>query len=470
MAGFQPEECLAWTGGQVIWGRPVACAGVFTDSRRPLAGGLFVALCGERFDGHDFVEQAGRAGAAGALVAWHRQEKALKAAVALAGGTPAFFLIAVHDTLAGLHSLARGYRRRWGGKVVAVTGSNGKTTTKEMIAACLRPQVAVAATERNYNNDVGLPLTLLACEPQHAVCVVEMGMRGLGQIARLAAVAEPDVGVITNVGPVHLEALGNLDNVAKAKGELVAALPGSGTAVLNGDDARVLALAQQARGPVLTFGIDGSADLQARQLALAPEESNYRLYLEGREVAHVKLGLPGRHNVMNSLAALAAVQAAGFDLAQAAPVLAGLAPLPMRLERIALPSGVVLINDAYNASPNSMRAALEMLSGENGGRHVAVLGDMLELGTDTKLWHQAVGRLVAETGVRFLVAVGAGGGIMADEAIRHGLSAAAVARYPDAASAAAAVPEWLQEADCVLVKASRGVRLEQVAVAVARKK
>jgi UDP-N-acetylmuramoyl-tripeptide--D-alanyl-D-alanine ligase len=470
MAQLTVEEYLSALDGELIWGTPVDCGGVFTDSRRPLPAGLFLALIGERFDGHDYIEAAGRAGALGAIVDRRRQQKAIQQAVNLAEHhSQPLFLMAVSDTLEALHKLANAHRRKFTGPVIAITGSNGKTSTKEMTAHCLRTQYKVLATERNYNNEVGLPLTLLGLTPEHNICVVEMGMRGLGQIARLAAVAEPNIGVITNIGPVHLELLGDIDNVAAAKSELIQALSPSGVAVLNGDDDKAAAMAKQAKGTVITYGISHNCRLQARNIELHPSESTFQVWFDGEKVTDVLLSLPGEHNVYNALAALAAVLSIGGDLPVAAATLATMAPLPMRLERTALPSGTVLINDAYNASPTSMQVALDVLS-RSEGRRVAVLGDMLELGVDSQAQHHEVGRLAVTAGVQKLVVVGKGGKAIAQGALSAGLSPKAIQHYPTAAAASAAIDNWLHSGDCVLVKASRGVRLEQVAEAVIRKR
>lgn len=467
---ISPQELISWTGGTLIQGVPHPCQGVFTDSRRPIQAGFFVALCGEQFDGHDYLAQAARSGAVGALIAWERRAGAVAQTSELSDhlGRP-FFLIAVPDTLVGLQNLARGERRKFSGTVIALTGSNGKTTTKEMIAAGLRRQMPVLATERNYNNDVGVPLTLLGLSTEYKACVVEMGMRGLGQIARLAAVAEPDVGVITNVGPVHMELLGSMENIARAKSELIAALGAEGAAVLNADDPLAAAMAAHTAAKVLLFSAEQPADVYAANINLTPAGSSFTLHWGGDKSAEVCLSLPGRHNVMNALAALAAVHAAGYSITEAIPALGVMAALPMRLERTTLTDGTVLINDAYNASPNSMRSALEALQQEPG-RKVAVLGDMLELGAGSAKWHAEIGRLAWQCGIDLLVAIGAGGGIIADEAMRNGLPAERVLRYTDAGAAAGDITAWLQAGAAVLLKASRGIRLETVAEAVTKRK
>lgn len=466
MASLTADEVVQWTRGTVVRGTVRECRGVFTDSRRPLAQGLFVALRGERYDGHDFVVDSAQGGAAGAVVAEGRGAQVQEQLAALGAGAT-FFLVEVTATLAALQGLGLGHRRKFGGPVVGVTGSNGKTTTKEMISACLRTQTEVLATHRNYNNEIGLPLTLLGLRPEHGVCVVEMATRGLGQIAQLAAVAEPDVGVVTNVGPVHLETLGSIDSVARAKAELVAALSGEGTAVLNADDPLVAAMAADTRARVITYGVDNAAGVEARSVRRTGKGSDFSLWVGGAFCTEVHVSLPGMHNVSNALAALATTAACGFDMVLAASALADLPPVPMRLEIASLPGNVTLVNDAYNASPLSMKAALAVLDDLPGARRVAVLGDMLELGTEHRRLHEQVGQFAAQAALDFLVAIGQGGRLMAQGAHSAGFPGSAAQWYPDAASAAAAVGEWMRPGDCVLVKASRGMRLETVASAIA---
>lgn len=440
------------------------CTGVFTDSRSPMAGGLFVALCGEKFDGHDFVSAVAGSGAAGAVIAGTQLERVQRTLTEANCGY--FFLVTVDDTLAALHGLARGHRLTSNAPVIAITGSNGKTTTKEMTAACLSTQVQVLATHKNYNNEIGVPLTLLGLKPEHGACVVEIAMRGIGQITQLSAVAVPDVAVVTNVGPVHLATLGSVENVARAKSELVQGLSSHGVAVLNADDPRVAAMQTLAPGRVVTYGMVEQSVVQAQNVKRDADGSDFMLVLDGHEVGKVRVSLPGSHNVHNALAALAATYAAGFDVAQAVPALAKLPPPLMRLETSRLPGGITLVNDAYNASPLSMRAGLEVLSSLPGSRKVAVLGDMLELGTEHERQHLQVGRLAVEFGVELLVAVGEGGQLIADGAREAAKGKIACIWQPSAAHAAASIRSWIRPGDCILIKASRGMHLEQVAEAV----
>lgn len=462
MPVFEPQQILSWTGGHLLHGSLKRCSGVFTDSRHPVPGGLFVALRGERFDGHDFVAQAAARGAAGAVIAEAEAQRLTEVI-----DKDDFFLIAVGDTLAALQGLARGHRRRFDGPVIGVTGSNGKTTTKEMIAACLGTHVNVLATYRTLNNEIGVPLTLLALEPQHRICVVEMATRGLGQIAQLAAIAEPNLAVVTNVGPVHLETLGDLDNVARAKGELVTALPASGVAILNADDSRVLAMRRMTKARVVTYGLAPESDVRATEVVEDGRSVRFDLRIDSEPVVNeVIVNLPGMNNVSNALAALATAWVCGYDLIRAAEALAQFRTAPQRLEISDLPGDILLINDSYNASPLSMRAALDVLRLSSGQRKVAVLGDMLELGDQHEYYHRQIGLSAVDVGVDLLICVGQSARFIAAGAKEAGMRSESVLCYADAPTAAEAVQSWLQKGDSVLVKASRGLRLEQVAAAV----
>jgi UDP-N-acetylmuramoyl-tripeptide--D-alanyl-D-alanine ligase len=460
---ISPQELKQWTTGTLVYGEITECKGVFTDSRSPVTDGLFIALQGERFDGHAFVGAVAAAGAAGAIVS----DNQVAAVVSqLETNHNPFFLVSVANTLDALHDLARGNRKRFTGPVIAVTGSNGKTSTKAMITACIGTQTAVHATKLNYNNEVGLPLTLLGLIEQHGACVVEVAMRGLGQLTYLAATALPDIAVVTNVGPVHLETLGTIENVAKAKAELVQALSPQGIAVLNADDPRVAAMEHLAPGEVITYGLSDIAKVQARDVTAESDGNRFDLYIDNHRVNQVVVSLPGRHNVSNALAAIAATYAAGFSIPQAVTALATLSAPPMRMQFIPLENDICLINDAYNASPLSMRAALEVLATTSAKRKVAVLGDMLELGSAHEEQHRQVGRLAHDCGVEFLVSIGSGGSLIAAGAQEAGMRVQSSIQYNTAVEAAVHVRNWLRPGDLVLVKASRSMRLEHVADAV----
>lgn len=437
---------------------------VCTDSRQVRPGDLFVALKGPRFDGHDFVGHAFERGARGALV-----ERARLPGVPPAEGRA---VVAVDDTLAALQRLAGWYRGRLGARVVAVTGSVGKTTTKEMVAGILARHTATVKAPASFNNEVGLPLAILSADPDTGALVLEVGMRGPGQIRHLAGLARPHVGIVTNVGESHVGVLGSEQAIAQAKGELVESLPPGGWAVLNADDPLVRGMASRA-GPgvrILTFGIR-SPDCDVRAEAIRGgglSGTEFELVYGGCRV-RCRLGVPGRHLVADAAAAAAAAIACGLELERVPEGLTGFAPAAMRMEVVRTQDGIVVLNDAYNASPASMRAALETLErvcSEQRLRAVAVLGDMLELGERSARAHRQVGEEAARRGVELLIAVGAMAGELAAGARDAGAGAEmAVICVPDAQGAARTARRHVRPGDAVLVKASRAVGLEAVATA-----
>jgi len=440
---------LARVSGGVLHGADVAFGTVTTDSRTLEPGALFVALRGERYDGHQFVPDALQRGAAGALVEGH-------VAVELPQ-------VVVRDALQGLTAFAAAWRHDFDGAVVAVTGSNGKTTVKEMTGSILACAGPTLVTRGNLNNHIGVPLTLSRLEAAHRYAVVEMGANHLGEIAHLAAVARPDVGLVINAGPAHLEGFGGIDGVARGKGELFQALGMDGTAVINADD-RFAAfwhgLARDA-GRVVTFGVRERADFGARDVRSRVTDGGFQTEFElvtpvGRR--HIALALAGDHNVMNALAAAAAAHAAGAGLEAIVAGLARMRPVAGRLEVKRLPGGIRLIDDSYNANPASVRAGLRALAGVEG-QHWLVLGEMKELGEESAQLHAEVGAFAREIGVRRLLAVG-------DEA-RH-----AVEAFGAGATWFAGVDELVEALRAeatpgvtVLVKGSRANRLERVAAA-----
>jgi len=416
------------------------------DSRRVGPGDLFVGLAGEHTDGGLHAPDALGAGARAVLVSPAHEHQS----VAAARATQASLL--VHpDPLDALQDLARAWRRELGARVVAVTGSTGKTSTKDILAALLAQRLSTMANPLNLNTEVGLPLAVLGAPPETEALVLEMGMRGPGQIAELVAIAEPDVGVIVNVGPVHLESLGSLEAVAAAKAELIAGLRPGATAVI---PAHEPLLAPHLRGDlrIVTFGTD--ADVR---LAGPPCDGRVTV-LDGTLAMTLRPSFSQAHNLHNLLAAVAAARAVGVTPAGALNV-----PFSsLRGERVSLPGDVTVINDCYNANPMSMRAALDDLAADARGRRVAVLGDMLELGPEELRFHREVGEHAARRGIDLLVTVGP---LAAATGEAFGGRTHAVA---DAREATEVLSAILREHDTVLVKGSRGVGLEQVAAGLAR--
>jgi UDP-N-acetylmuramoyl-tripeptide--D-alanyl-D-alanine ligase len=448
------KEVLEATGGTLLAGSPEGAFAAFsTDTRAPFPpGALFFALKGERFDGHAFLAEAAARGAAGAVVA-ERPEK----------GPHPPVLLQVRDTRDALGQAASLWRRRHKVQVVAVTGTNGKTTTKEMVVAVLARRYRVLGSPGNLNNLVGVPLALFGLTPEHEVAVVELGMSVPGEIRRLAEICEPDIGIITNVGEGHLEFLGSVEGVAVAKGELLPFLGGDKTAILNADDVHSRALFPRVTGRLLTFGLRGRADVRAGAIRVSKvRRTSFTLSTPGG-TARVRLPLPGRHNVVNALAAAAAGVILGVPVKAIAAAL-GEAPVqPMRMQRLTHGSGAVLYNDAYNANPSSMAAALEAFGGVRGrGRTVLVLGDMRELGPHAPEAHRRIGGLAAALAPDRLIAVGEHAAALAEGAAAAGLPADRVTVCRALPEARQALVAELAPRTWVFLKASRGVGLERV--------
>jgi UDP-N-acetylmuramoyl-tripeptide--D-alanyl-D-alanine ligase len=457
---FTPAELAAATGGRWTGAAPAALDGVSTDTRTLPGGSLFVALRGERFDAHDHLGEAAARGAAAAVVseAW--------LAARPAGAALLLPLLAVPDTLAALGAIARHHRRRFTLPMVGVTGSNGKTTTREMIAAILATRGPVLKTEGNLNNEVGVPLTLLGLEASHLSAVIEMGMSHPGEIARLAAIAEPQVGVVTLAAPAHLEGLGTVEAVADAKAELYLGLPPGGIVVANADDARMLKRALASGRRMLTFaaGRGRRGDVVVLEIRdQSVEGLRFVLGIGNREVEIHIPGLVGAHNARNAAAAACAAIALGCNDREIARGLAAVRPVGRRLRLERLPSGAQLVDDCYNANPASMTAALEVLRDlalASGGRALAVLGDMLELGAFEVEAHRALGEEAARAGVTALAAFGPRARGTAAAARAAGL--ADTFHTEDLDALAAFVRERLAPSDVLLVKGSRGMKLERL--------
>jgi UDP-N-acetylmuramoyl-tripeptide--D-alanyl-D-alanine ligase len=433
---------------------------VSTDSRSLREGELFVALRGPRFDAHDHVGEAFGRGAWGAMVeerAW-RDGKVNRQV----SDFPGRAIISVGDTARALGDLAAWYRSRLDLKVIGITGSNGKTTTKEMTASIAGRRWKVHKTEGNFNNLIGLPLTVLGLDETHEVAVLEMGMNRRGEIRRLAQIARPDVGVVTNAGLAHLEHLGSIEAVAAAKGELIETLGPGATAVLNADDRRVAALAVSFPGRVITFGLGPGADFRALEIRGGEGGDSFTLSspLGTRDIS---LPLPGEHNVRNALAAAAAAFALGAGLDVIGEGLAAVRPVPMRFALHSYLDGIRVVNDAYNANPDSMESALRSLKMmQSRGRHAAVLGDMLELGEESPGAHRRLGKEAAAASLDLLVAVGRFAEETVRGAVEAGLPRERIVVVPDCRGAAEALGAWLGPGDLVLLKGSRGVALEEV--------
>ena len=426
-------------GGQVHGEGTTPITGPVTiDSRDVQTGGLFAALAGEHVDGHDFAAQALTMGAAAVLASRPVAEPC----------------IVVDDVTRALAQLATHVLGRLDPVVIAVTGSQGKTSVKDMLADVLEPMGPTIAPQGSFNNDLGVPLTVLRADSETRYLVIEMGARGVGHIASLCRIAPPDVAVVLNVGRAHVGEFGSPDVTARAKGEIVEALQPGGTAVLNADDPRVAAMASLTSERVLTFGVHG--DIVLGDVRLEDGEPWFTLAHAG---VSVEFHVPqiGEHHALNAAAAATTALALGLDLPMVAERLDHARPRsPMRMARHVRDDGLVVIDDAYNANPESMAAALHALAGIGEARRVAVLGEMLELGDGSHDAHVEVGHLAAELGVDLVVVIGAGAAGIAEGA---GERARVVDDVDDAVRVLSA---WLTPSDVVLVKASRGVRLERV--------
>ena len=451
MAVLRLDEIARIAGGTILRGSPALSFGSYgIDSRLSVPGSLFFAVPGSR-DGHDFVAAAAGNGAAGAIVT---------RPVAVAD--PAFGLVQVRDTVAALQALAREVLVRRPVRVVGITGSVGKTTTKEFTAALLAPRFRVLKSEGNYNNYLGLALTLLRLEPGDSAAVLEMGMSAPGEIRALTRIAPPDVAVITNVSPVHLQFFSGLEEIARAKKEILDGAKPGAAAVLNGDDPLVMDIAADFPGRKLTFGREPSCDVRAE--ALVPRGyAGFEFVLHyGPESGRVAFPCVNEAAVANLLAAAAVSLSFGLPFDEIRPAIRGLKPFAMRGAVFEAGGGIRVYDDSYNSNPRALDAALKSLAALPAARKVAVLADMLELGEGEREFHRRAGATVARAGWDVLVAVGPLAALIAEGAAGAGLGPAAIHRFDDAGSAAAAIAGIVRDGDLVLVKGSRGMKTEAV--------
>ncbi len=438
-------------------------SGVSIDTRTIHPGDLFVAIQGPRFDGHDFVASALAQGASGAVVSraeFQVREETWRSLL------DRHFLILVEDPLAALQALATWHRMRFDLPLIGVTGSNGKTTTKEMIAAILSRRGPVLKTEGNLNNHLGLPLSLLRLDARHRAAVLEIGISLKGEMRRLCEIARPTVGLITNIGPAHLEFLGSLEGVAEEKGSLFEAVRPDGAAVINLNDPH-LAPWEQRLSRKWTFALDSPADVTATEIRPEPAGISFLLTLRRTgEAGRIHLATTGRHQVANALGAAAVACALGYRLEEIREGLAAFRPVALRAEVLEADGKTILL-DAYNANPASMTAALEMLAAfprreEVAFRKIALLGDMLELGMHSESAHRGIGAAAAQNGIDLLVAVGRWAGAVAEGARQAGMPGEKVAAYADLSSLQKEFLTYVRKGDVLLIKGSRGMRMETV--------
>ena len=427
--------------------REVTVHGYSIDSRTVETGQLFFAVKGERLNGHDYVEQALAQGASAAVVARDQL-----------GRYPVKErLLVVEDTLVALQNLATAVRRLWGKPLIAVTGSAGKTTTKEAIAHVLATRFRVLKSEGNFNNHFGLPLMLLKVEPEHDLAVIEIGMSHAGEIRALAKIAQPEVGVVTNVAPVHLEFFDSLADIARAKYELIESLPANGTAIVNADDEYVSRFGRGFKGKVVSYGTHEMANVRAENMEAKGIEGIEFDVVIGTERQHATLPLVGQHNVLNALAAVSVGVERGMKLVEAVGALATMAPAEKRGQVLQV-GNITVINDCYNSNPKALKAMVDALAGMPAKRRVVLAGEMLELGPAGEEMHREAGQHIAENNVDVLLGVRGLAQTMVEAATHRGIRAEFVASSDEAG-------EWLarevRDGDVILLKASRGVKLEK---------
>ncbi|MBZ5507359.1 MAG: UDP-N-acetylmuramoyl-tripeptide--D-alanyl-D-alanine ligase [Acidobacteriia bacterium] len=420
--------------------------GYSIDSRTLNPGDLFIAIAGERFDGHDYVEAALEKGAVGAIV---HSDKTYAA--------DARRVLRVEDTVKALQSLGAAARRLWGKPLLAVTGSAGKTTTKEILADILATRFRVMKSSGNLNNHIGLPLQLLKLEAEHDLAVVEMGMNHAGEIRALGALAHHDLAVVTTVAPVHLEFFGSLAEIARAKYEIIETLHSGGVAVLNADDEYVCQFGRDFKGKVITFGIRRAADVSAQKVKLNGAEGSTFELVAGSVGEPVTFPLVGEHNIYNALAAAAAAMQRGITPSQAAAALSSIRP-PDKRGQVLHMGGATIINDCYNSNPRALAAMIDTLASMKAERHILIVGEMLELGATAEALHRESGRHAAEKKIDLVIGVRGLAQALAEAACGAGIQAQFV-ETPEQAG------EWmarnLRPGDAVLLKASRGVKLER---------
>ena len=460
------EDVIQATGGQLLLGAPGGrIRRIWTDSRSVRPGDLFVALKGPRFDGHQYVKDAMTGGAVGAVVkqsVWRKVSSSIHS-VSRSTRRNSPMVIGVKDPLWAYQELAAFHRRQYDIPVVAITGSNGKTTTKEMVSHVLSRKWRLLKTQGNLNNSIGVPQTLLNLNLRHEAAVIEMGVDQEGQTTRLCDLAKPTLGVITNVGPDHLEFFGSLEGSARAKAELLSKLPNDGVLILNADDGYFHRFSKQASCQVVSYGFSQKADIRASDVVFDPQGTTFRLHLPLRRRAKtMRLRLAGLHNVSNALAGAATGYAMGVSSEDLAEGLGRVRPAPMRSE-IRRWNGMTFLYDCYNANPASMKAALTLLATLGRGKPtIAVLGDMRELGANEEELHRDIGAFVARQRLTHIIACGRLGPCLVEGAKRAGMSAGAISRAKSIPHAARILKGLVGPGSLILLKASRGIEIERV--------
>lgn len=455
---FFLNDVLTSTSGTMMSGLPeTVFRGVSTDSRSIKKGNLFVALKGDHFDGHDYAESVFQGGAAGILAQDDEKIRRMKV-------DDTFAVIKVADTLFALGEMAHDWRKKFSIPVIGLTGSSGKTTAKEMIASILGLKKNILKTEGNLNNLIGLPQTIFRLTDQHDMMVLEMGTNTRGEIRRLTRIAEPDIGLITNVGPAHLEGFGSLRVVGEEKGDLFLNMPSSGIIVVNLDDEAILTAAETWKGRKITFSMSPNADVTVFDIERNGAKGvRFNLAIRGN-TQKVEMKITGLHHINNAMAAAAVAVAAGMDLKNIAEGLSAFRPFHGRMEIIKLRNGAYLLDDSYNANPASVREALMTLKDLKGNHHAYVfLGDMLELGAQADEMHRKIGMLIATIGVKTLFLQGDYAGMTAAGATEGGMASDSILFLSDKENGTDFLKKCLKKGDWILVKGSRRMNMDRIA-------
>jgi len=454
---FQGHDILKATGGTLIQGNPAGfLSGISTDSRRITKGNLFIPLKGDRYEGHDYLNAAVKEGAAGLLVQKDSEKKYLSFDESIT-------IVLVEDTLKALGDIAHYWRKKFAASVVAITGSSGKTTTKEMIAGISGLEKNVMKAQGNFNNLVGVPLTLLNLREQHDAAILELGTNRRGEIERLTRIAEPDIGLITNIGPAHLEGLKSLDVVREEKCDLFRNMAASKVAIINMDDEALRTAGNIWHGKRITFGLGQDADVSAENIIKKGKQGvSFTLRIAGKR-HYVHLSVTGEHNVYNALAAAASSWALGIEHDTIRQGLMAFTPITGRMEICQLKNGAFIINDTYNANPASVREALKVLKDLRGSHSgTVILGDMLELGDRAEEMHEGIGSLMADTGVGTIFLRGRLSRATAAGALKRNVPDNRIFFFETPEEVIPHLKSTLKKGDWILVKGSRMMKMEEV--------
>lgn len=452
---FSGIDILHATGGSILRGnREILFNGVSTDSRQILKGSLFIPLKGDKFDGHDFIADAVSAGAAGFLT----QKDSKNMCNQLSEKT---IIISVGDTLTALGDIAHFWRKKHRAIIVAITGSSGKTTTKEMIASIAGLTKKITKARGNYNNLIGVPLSILQIDGGHEVAILEMGTNAPGEIGRLTRIAEPDIGVITNIGPAHLEGLKTLDAVREEKCDLFRTMTENGVAIINSDDKKLLISEKEWRGQRVTFGFSKKADVSADAIKTKGRQGTTFAIKIAKFRQDITMSTVGNHNIYNALAAAASSCALGIEYPTICQGLMAFQPISGRMEIHRLNNGAFIINDTYNANPASFRAALETLKDLKGNyRSIVIMGDMLELGERAEEMHEGIGSLMADTEVGIIFLRGRLSPATAAGALKRNMSRDQIIFFETPDEIMPCLLSYVKKGDCILVKGSRQTKME----------